>query len=105
MKTPDINLILRLDPRSCKYGAPMGARDYRENESPLYLQRLRLVDYNYGADGTYWGCWSRKTGGMYCAFNEQSRVYIRAKNRNDAAAMILEDYPDARFFRGTAPRV
>jgi hypothetical protein len=52
-KCIDINAILRDDPRSCERGAPMGASDWREEKSydaALHLQKLRLIDGDYGAD-------------------------------------------------------
>ena len=97
----NINQILRANPRPCQYGAPMGARSHFDTDAPrLYVQRVRMVDCCYGADGTYWGAGDNRIGHMYCGFNESSRVYVRAKNRAEALALILRDFPAATFYRG-----
>ncbi len=103
---PDINQILSRNPRSCTFGAPMGDRDTDQSDSPLHVQRVRLVDGDYGPDGTYWG-----GGGehIYCAFNGEddkyapamgTRIYVRAYTRAGAIEAIRESYPDATFKRG-----
>lgn len=106
MKTPDINAILRADPRSGKYGAPMGCSNWDDSTGPLYLQRVRFVDGDYGADGTYWGG-GRGSEPLWCAFNGDdaehkaghgTRIYVRAKSRAEAMALILEDH-DVSFRR------
>lgn len=107
MPTPNINQILRANPRSCKYGAPMGAINRNDSDSPLYLQRVHFVDGDYGADGTYWGG-GRGTEPLWCAFNGEddkfapamgTRIYVRAKNRREAALRVLADY-DVEFIKG-----
>lgn len=105
MSNPDINKILAKHPRSCARGAPLGDINFRDSDAPLYLQQLRLVDGDYGADGTYWG-----GGGdpIYCAFNGEddtyaaamgTRIYVRARNREGAKRAVLEMYPDVKFRR------
>ena len=96
MATPDINQILRNDPRHVKYGAPMGARDRLDEDwdhsEPLHVQRVRLVDGDYGPDGTYWGA-SEKAGHVYCAFNTNAmrvRIYVRAHTRGGAMRAVHE---------------
>lgn len=105
---PDINKILAQNMRSCKYGAPMGDRDTDQSDSPLYVQRVRFVDGDYGPDGTYWGA-SSQAGYVYCAFNGEddkyapamgTRIYVRAHTRAEAIKVIRESYPDATFKRG-----
>ncbi len=97
----NINRILRDNPRPCKYGAPMGARDtYDPDGGRLYLQRVRMVDGCYAPDGTYWGAPSREHGAMWCGFNESTRVYVRARSRAEALAQIVDAYPAVSFYRG-----
>lgn len=93
----NINKLLRDNPRPCRYGAPMGAVSYHDDDAPLHLQRVQFVDGDYSPDGTYWG-----GGGvpLWCAFNEGSRVYVRAWTRAEAIAEVLEFAPDATFKRG-----
>ena len=108
MKTPNINQILAKNPRSCRYGAPLGYRPHNESESPLYLQRVLMVDGDYATDGTYWGSLSGEP--LWCAFNGEdcekfapamgSRIFVRAKTRAQAIAEILDRWPDTKFKRG-----
>lgn len=96
---PDINRLLRKHSRSHPRGAPMGARSYlKAPELKCYLQRVRMIDGDYAADGTYWG-----SGGdpLWCAFHTYgpNRVYVRAATRKAAIAAVLADFPEAAFFR------
>lgn len=107
MTTPDINKLLRQDMRNMSRGAPMGDSDYIDEdwggEKPLHVQRLRLVDGDYGVDGTYWGA-SEKAGHVYCAFNTNAmrvRVYVRAFTRGQAMARLHAKYPGLTFHRPT----
>lgn len=96
----NINTILKNDPVRCTYGAPMGARDqFGPDSGRLYLQRVRMVDGCYGPDGTYWGAPTREHGAMWCGFNASARIYVRARSRAEAIALILNDY-DVSFYRG-----
>lgn len=105
MATPNINQILRKDPRHTSRGAPMGDTNFDEATSPLYLQRVHFVDGDYAPDGTYWG---NNGTPLWCAFNGDdgenaaghgSRIYVRAKTRDEAKTNTLADYPNVRFFR------
>ena len=103
----NINQILRADPRVSRRGAPMGDSDRYSGSIKLRLQRVRLVDGDYGPDGTYWG------GGygvapLWCAFNatdathafaQGTRIYVRAWSRAGAKAEILKAYVNVRFYR------
>lgn len=96
---PNINKLLKAEPRSSKYGAPMGAADRFDNvEELLYLQRIRFVDGDYAADGTYWG---RIPGGpdLWCAFSEMNRIYMRATDRKHAIYLIQDAYPGVQFHK------
>lgn len=111
MKKPylDINQILRKDPVPCKYGAPLGQRDTLEtvDKTPLYLQRVRWVSGDYSPDGTYWGHGTESD--MWVAFNGPldpeyqpgfgTRIWVRARNRKEAAEEIREDHPDVKFVK------
>lgn len=107
MATPDINKLLKNDPRSCKYGAPMGDSDCIDDDwdgdKPLHVQRVRFVDGDYGPDGTYWGA-SAEEGGIYCAFDDSAmevRIYVRAHTRGEALRVLREKYPELTFHRPT----
>jgi hypothetical protein len=102
--TPDINQILRKDPVWCGRGAPMGRSDWHDSKSPLYLQKVRMVDGDYAPDGTYWGSGTP----LWCAFNGTddrfvagagTRIYLRAIDRKDAKVQIQARYPGVTFRR------
>lgn len=86
MKSPDINVLLRARPRSCKYGAPMGAVSRIGEGLPdrLYCQRLRFTDGAYGPDGTYWGA-PRNVWAIFSA-DLSTLYYVRAATRLEALA-------------------
>lgn len=101
MSRVDINAILRADPRPGKFGAPMGDRD--RGVLPLrnlYLQRVRFVDGDYGADGTYWGGGAGNNN-LWCAFSAPDaktvRLYVRAGDRRRAADQLAREYPGISF--------
>lgn len=100
-KTPNINQILKSEPRNCKYGAPLGDDNFVDDlEDPMYVQRVKLIDGDYAPDGTYWGSGEP----IYCAFTCDktiNRIYARAVDRETAIAYILGYYPDAKFIKGT----
>ena len=81
----NINKLLHDNPVSCRYGAPMGAVNYwGDEEEPLYLQKVRIDSQGYAPDGTYWGLGLP----LWCAFNDETRVYVRAINRKSAMTVI-----------------
>lgn len=99
----NINQWLRDNPRSCRYGAPMGMSPERGDPDRAYkfhLQRLRMVDGAYTLDGTYWGgpadLWCAR-----CIDEEDGEVFmfVRAGSRDKAKAGILDEYTNARFFK------
>lgn len=96
MKVPDINRLLRARPRYSSYGAPMGARNIFDSDdaSKLYCQRVRFVDGDYGADGTYWGGGSP----LYCVFNAEltTRCYYRAPSHMAALRLFNDEHGDDR---------
>lgn len=109
----NINAELKARPRSSKYGAPMGAPEWRGDPDYAYkfaLQRLKFVDYCYSLDGTYWG----GPANLYCAWWHQPegsahetpegpeddvRMFVRASSRQEAKRLVREEYPNAKFFR------
>lgn len=95
--TPNINSILRANPRPCKYGAPMGSSNYFDpaENTKCYLQKIKFVNGAYAPDGTYWGL----PENLYCAFNETQRVYVRAKTRLLAVCQLVEQFPAIQFHR------
>lgn len=105
--TENINQILAKNSVSCSRGAPMGARNFHNSQTPLNLQRVRMVDGDYSPDGTYWG--SSRGSAIYCAFNGRdcpefapahgSRIFVRAVNRADAMRKIAEQF-EVTFKRG-----
>ena len=111
MKSPDINAILRANPRNSAYGAPMGDSGFAHSDNPpngILCQRVRMVDGDYSPDGTYWGC-SPKHGQMYAVFNGANSEYkpacgllkyYRAHSRAGAIAQFLADYPECKLSRG-----
>lgn len=94
----NINKMLRATPRSCKYGAPMGARnEYADDGKALYLQRV-YMSQGYSPDGTYWG----DPNDIYCAFSPDMStcIFTRANSRRDAIAQLRRDYENINFLKG-----
>lgn len=88
----------------------MGDSNRCDYMSPLYLQRVRFVDGDYGPDGTYWGR-SASVGALWCAFNKEhhdaaaghgTRIYVRAHSRTEARLKVLAEYPGLRFVRSSS---
>lgn len=103
MTTPNINQILASYQRYTQRGAPLGDTNFNDAASPLYLQRVRFVDGDYAPDGTYWG---NNGTPLWCAFNGDdgqyaashgSRIYVRAKTRDEAKAAVQREYPEVTF--------
>lgn len=105
-----INALLAASPRDGSRGAPMGDPGYArcDNFSRMRCERLRMLDGDYGPDGTYWGCGSRARGYMYVCFNGATDdygvaggfiKYYRATSRADAIAQCLVGYPNLIFLR------
>ncbi len=89
-------------PWACSaWGASMGRRDtLPDNPSQavkLRLRRLPMVDGCYDAGGAYWGKWSPTSGGMWAAWADGVRVFVRALSRREAAEKVRRVVPGARF--------
>lgn len=93
--TPDVNLWLRQNPRPGTYGAPLGRSNCDDASHGLrrYCQRIRFVDGDYSADGTYWGG-GRNVLPLYAVFSVDmvTLCFYRAKDRADA----LRQYAESR---------
>lgn len=91
-------------------GAPMGRRDDRGDPAMPYkvhLQVMPMVDGCYDRGGAYWGSGNSTIGWMYRAYStfedefglDEIQMFIRAKDRDDAKAQVLDQYPNATFYR------
>ena len=65
----------------------------------LTLQRIRLDSGGYDSNGTYFGFGAPLY--WYAADSDDTVIdgMIRAKDRNAAKALILQEYPDVKFYR------
>lgn len=99
-------MTYKLEQVGGKYGAPQGRADWlpadRTALVKLYLERMRLVDYDYDRGGAYWGG-SAEAGDMYVAHQDVGdttvRIFMRGKSREDAKANIRKVLPAATFYR------
>lgn len=82
-----------------KYGSDMGRIDYAPDTNKLYLAKMRIDAGGYDAGGAYWGVGDCHIGHMYRCWNDESDIFIRAKNRDEAKKQILKKYPYATFYR------
>lgn len=82
-------------------GANMGRCDVIPDEVnqakklKLHLRRIELVDGGYDAGGAYWGIGNP----LFCAWDDQVELYLRETNREEAKKSVLEDFPNAKFYR------
>ncbi len=96
--------IQKLSDVSSKYGAPHGRCNNKgdpDTKQRFYLIKVRVNSGGYDSGGAYWG---------YCSLGERVYRYLSeegdiegfvwAKSRALAKAEMLEDYPDATFFKG-----
>ena len=92
--------------RTC-LGAIMGRCDdlpetADENEPwPKFrLFRMKMIDGDYDQGGAYWGAGNEQTGFMYRACDPDGtwNIFVRAKSREDARALLYKKYPKIRFY-------
>lgn len=99
----NINNWLRDHPTGSEYGAAIGDRGDRgdpDRAYKFYLQHIDLDEGAYDRAYTYWGL-PRNLWGFMCFDDEDGRVrgFVRASNRAMAKAAVLDEYPNARFYR------
>lgn len=99
----NINEWLRNHPVYCSRGAPLGdsgQEGRKDYPYMFYLQRIKMIDYDYDLAGTYWGMGREPLFG-YMGEDDVLLVrgFVRAKNRAEAKVKINKEYPSARFFR------
>lgn len=89
-----------ISPVSGAYGAPMGRHtgpDFLDVDAgPLYLRRVRLNAGGYDAGGAYWGLGAPL---WECLDQDGNGRIFRARDRAAAKASILDDFPEAKFYR------
>lgn len=86
-----------------KRGAAMGRYsdhlrgDEAEQPMRLHLRRVRLSSGGYDGHGTYFGTGTP----LYWVCNDEQTVdyVLRATSRDAAKLLVLDQYPNARFFR------
>ncbi len=82
-------------PVSCRYGAPMGRDNILPLEGKVHLQLVKMVDCNaYDSGGAYWGSGTP----LYCAYNDEGEVYLRATSRKEAKKKLRARY-SVTFYR------
>jgi len=82
----------------CSRGAPMGRRSLEASNlsGPVHLERVTMYDGDYDKGGAYWGG-GFGTDPLFCMWNDEGAVYLRAKNIDDAKRQLLEENPDLEF--------
>lgn len=86
-----------------KYGASMGRASYHADErdvaAKFRLHAIPLDGGGYDNGGAYWG-WPSD---LYRAIAESDageiELFIRAPSREQARAIVVAKYPNARFYR------
>lgn len=100
---------LKLSKVNTQYGAPMGRLDTYaldlHTDRVFYLARVYLDSGGYDNGGAYWGHGEP----LYRAYSDMDRanrtprdrveLFVRAKNRTAAKALVREMYPNSYFFR------
>ena len=91
----------QFDDVSCKYGAPMGRREYCDDDAArVHVFRVRMVDGDYDDGGAYWGGYPSKP--LYCVRDDNGLVqlFIRGHTRYEVLQYLAEHHPDLRPMRG-----
>lgn len=110
-----------LEELSCARGAPMGRSNRDELEDDVgrvFLQRVPFVDGCYDRGGAYWGA----PANLWRAYAQEEATkdaphnphrfhqvrqgdilvfeqFVRANSREQAKALLLEDFPTISFYR------
>lgn len=93
----------------CSRGSPMGRRDIKDIpddwDGKFFLQYVPFVDGCYDRGGAYWGSPANLFRAYAIAYFEETQeeceteIFVRANSREAAKALILEGYPNAKFYR------
>lgn len=93
-------------PVNCQYGAPMGRNAWDEHrEEPIKFHLARVPGRSYGdydPGGAYWGdLWRSPLFQAYgfTPSGEPQRLFVRARNRNEAKEAVLKVFKNGRFYR------
>lgn len=81
---------------SSSFGAPMGRRSSVSIEGKCHLQQVKFYDGDYDKGGAYWGS---GTAPLFCVWNDEDAIYIRANNREAAKRSLKEEYPHCSFYK------
>lgn len=60
-----------------------------------HLFRLEFIDGYYDSGGAYWGA---PANVWCCTDGDQFRIFVRAKSRPDAFALVVADFPNHGVF-------
>lgn len=89
---------------SSNRGAPMGRGDtVTDPDFPVKfrLERMQMVDGDYDNGGAYWGGYPSDP--MWVAWgmaeDEEQEMFVRARSRDEAKAVVKEKFINARFYR------
>lgn len=78
-----------------QYGASMGRRsDYNNLAGKVHLVRVKLDSGGYDKGGAYWG----SGVSLWCAWNDDATVYLRAHSRQAAKQSLIESAADTVTF-------
>lgn len=80
-------------------GMSYGRRDHIPDDpnQKLRMEQVRFVDGDYDQGGAYWGMGPNSLP-LWCAWNEEATVWVRAKNRTEAKTEVRKSIKGARFF-------
>ncbi|SEK36906.1 hypothetical protein SAMN04515666_101341 [Bosea lupini] len=82
--------------RGAPFGAGAALRDIDPAGGRLGLCRWRVNRGGYDASGSYWGLGLP----LYCVSDAAGNIaFLRARDREDAKAIVRENVADARFLR------
>jgi len=88
--------------RGAALGRPTIIEVEKKFAGRVYLSRIKLIDFDYDVNGTYFG------GGppplYWCALHDAEEgkdidFMLRAETREDAKRQVLKLLPNVRFFR------
>jgi len=78
----------------CRYGAPMGRREYRDDfSSPARCFKVILDTGGYDRGFAYWGF----PNNLYCATNNELQIFTRTDSRKAAKEFFKQKYPEIKW--------